>query len=219
MSAQFLRRRFTVEQYHQMAEAGILTANDRVELIEGEIIEMSPVGRHHAACVKRLIRLFSQPVGERAIVAAQDPVELSDRSELQPDFALLQPRPDFYEAGHPHPQDVFLLVEVADTTVESDREVKISLYARSGIVEVWLVNINQQSIEVHREPAFNRYGNVQHFQRGQQLSVQAFPDIRLTVDEILGQRRTSLDQMQFSEGDAMRSPSVMLTSPPSQFLA
>lgn len=186
MSAQLLRRRFTVEQYHQMVEAGILTADDRVELIEGEIIEMSPIGRHHAACVKRLIRLFSQRVGERAIVAAQDPVELSDRSEPQPDFVLLQPRPDFYEAGHPYPQDILLLVEVADTTVESDREVKIPLYARSGIVEVWLVNINQQAIEVHREPAFNCYGNVQHFQRGQQLSVQAFPDISLTVDEILG---------------------------------
>lgn len=84
MSSQLLRRRFTVEQYHQMAGAGILTADDRVELIEGEIVEMSPIGRYHAACVKRLIRLFSQPVGERAIVAVQDPVELSDRFEPQP---------------------------------------------------------------------------------------------------------------------------------------
>lgn len=186
MSTQLLRRRFTVEQYHQMAEAGILTADDQVELIEGDIVEMSPIGRHHAACVKRLIRLFSQRVSERAVVAAQDPVELSDRSEPQPDFALLQPRLDFYEAGHPRPQDVLLLVEVADTTAESDRKVKISLYARSEIVEVWLVDINQQSIEVHREPALNRYRNVQHFQRGQKLSAQAFPDISLTVDEVLG---------------------------------
>jgi len=186
MTTQLLRRRFTVTQYHQMVEAGILTADDRVELIEGEIVEMSPVGRQHAACVKRLIKLFSQQVSERAVVAAQDPVELSDRSEPQPDFILLQPRPDFYEARHPLPQDILLLVEVADTTIESDREIKIPLYASSGIVEVWLVDINQQLIEVYRQPVGDRYGNVQRCQRGQKLSLQAFPDVSITVAQVLG---------------------------------
>src|SRR6476646_6405828 len=106
MAIQLLRRQFTVAQYHQMVEAGILTEDDRVELLEGEIIEMSPIGRRRAACVNRLVRLFSERLGDRVIVAAQNPVELSNRSEPQPDVALLQPHPDFYEAGHPQPQDI-----------------------------------------------------------------------------------------------------------------
>lgn len=141
MSVQLLRRKFTLEQYHKMAESGILTEDDRVELIRGEIVEMSPIGRRHAACVRRLVTLFSEKLRLRAIVDTQNPVELSDRSEPQPDVALLQPRPDFYEAGHPKAKDIFLLVEVADTTAETDRDVKIPLYAEDGISEVWLVDI------------------------------------------------------------------------------
>jgi Uma2 family endonuclease len=186
MSIQLLRRRFTVEQYHQMAEAGILTENDRVELLDGEIVEMSPIGRRHAACVDRLNRLFGSRLGERAIVRVQNPIELSDRSEPQPDIVLLQPREDFYEAGHPQPQDILLLVEVADTTAEFDREVKIPLYASSRIAEVWLVDINGQCLEIYREPGANGYQNVQKLLRGQSIFIQAFPDINLTVDEILG---------------------------------
>ena len=183
---QLLRRKFTIEQYHKMAESGILTEDERVELIRGEIVEMSPIGRRHAACVRRLVKLFSEKLSQRAIVDTQNPVELSDRSEPQPDVALLQPRPDFYEARHPQPEDIFLLVEVADTTVETDRNVKIPLYAEGGISEVWLVNINEQCIEIYREPVSTGYQNVQNFQRGQTLSIQAFPDINITVDEVLG---------------------------------
>lgn len=182
MSVQLLRRKFTLEQYHKMAESGILTENDRVELIRGEIIEMSPIGRRHAACVRRLHKLFSEKLSLLAIVDTQNPVELSDRSEPQPDVVLLQPRPDFYEAGHPKAKDIFLLVEVADTTAETDRDVKIPLYAENGISEVWLVNINEQCVEVYREPLSTGYQNVQKFQRGQTLSIQAFPDIDITVD-------------------------------------
>ncbi len=194
MSVQLLRRKFTVEQYHKMAESGILTEDDRVELLRGEIIEMSPVGRRHAACVNRLVRLFTQRLGDslrdsfasRAILSPQNPVELDDFSEPQPDIALLQPRPDFYESGHPQPEDIFLIVEVADTTAKSDREVKIPLYAEDSIAEVWLVDINKQCIEVYRTPAPSGYQNVQKFQRGQTLSIQAFPDVAITVDEVLG---------------------------------
>lgn len=186
MSIQLLRRRFSLEEYHQMAEAGILTENDRVELLDGEIVEMSPIGRRHAACVDRLNRLFGSRLAEKAIVRVQNPVELSDRAEPQPDIALLQPREDFYEAGHPQPQDILLLVEVADTTAEFDREIKIPLYASSRIAEVWLVDINEQCLEVYRQPASNGYQNVQKLQRGQSIFIQAFPDINLTVDEILG---------------------------------
>jgi Uma2 family endonuclease len=169
-----------------MAESGILTENDRVELIRGEIIEMSPIGRRHAACVNRLVRLFTQCLGERMILSPQNPVELDDTSEPQSDIALLQPRPDFYESGHPQPEDVLLIVEVADTTAKADREVKIPLYAEDNITEVWLVDINKQCIEVYRQPALTSYQTIQKFQRGQTLSIQAFPDIAIAVDEVLG---------------------------------
>ena len=183
---QLLRRKFTIEQYHKMAESGILTEDDRVELIRGEIVEMSPIGRRHAACVRRLVKLFSEKLSQRAIVDTQNPVELSDRSEPQPDVTLLQPHPDFYEAGHPQPEDIFLLVEVADTTVETDRNVKIPLYAEGGISEVWLVDINEQCVEIYQEPLSTGYQNVQKFQRGQTLSIQAFPNINIAADEVLG---------------------------------
>ena len=186
MSVELLRRKFTLEEYHQMAASGILTEDDRVELIRGEIVEMSPIGRFHAACVRRLIRLFSQRLGDRALVDAQDPVELEDNSEPQPDLTLLQLRDDFYAGGHPQSEDIFLLVEVADTTVETDRQVKIPLYAEYNIREVWLVDIKKECLEVYRQPSPNGYQEIQKYQRGQTVSVQAFPDVIFTVDEVLG---------------------------------
>lgn len=186
MLVQLLRRKFTVDQYHKMAESGILTEDDRVELIRGDIVEMSPIGTRHAACVRRLNKLFSRKLGDRVIIGIQDPVELDDTSEPQPDVALLQPRADFYEARHPEAKDIFLLIEVADTTAKSDREVKITLYAEDKIAEVWLVDINNQYVEVYREPTPDGYQNVQQFGRGQALSIQAFPDVNITVNEVLG---------------------------------
>lgn len=186
MNLQLIRRKFTVSQYHQMVDAGILNENDRVELIRGEIVEMTPIGRRHAACVARIVKLLTILLQERAIVWPQNPIELDDNSEPQPDIALLQPRQDFYESEKPQSQDIILLVEVADTTVESDRNVKIPLYAENGIVEVWLVDINAECVEVYREITSNGYQNIQSFQRGQNLSIQAFQDINITVDEVLG---------------------------------
>lgn len=183
---QLLKRKFTVKQYQKMAESGILTEDDRVELLRGEIIEMSPIGRRHAACVNRLVRLFTPLLGTRAIVSPQNPVELDDTSQPQPDIALLRPRADFYESGHPQSSDIFLLVEVADTTVEIDREIKISLYAEDNIAEVWLVDINALCIEVYRQSTPTGYQLIQKFQPGQTLSIQAFPDLEIMVDEILG---------------------------------
>ncbi|HEY9709172.1 MAG TPA: Uma2 family endonuclease [Oculatellaceae cyanobacterium] len=187
MSVQLLRRKFTVEQYHRMVESGILCENDRVELIRGEIVEMSPIGRRHAACVKRLNRLFYRKLEDRVLIGVQDPVELDDTSEPQPDIVLLQPREDFYESAPPQASDIFLLVEVADTTVQYDRQVKIPLYAEDNIAEVWLVDINGQCVEVYREPASDGYQNIQKFERGQTLSILAFGDVNITVNEVLGQ--------------------------------
>lgn len=186
MSVQILRRKFTVKQYNQMVEAGILTEDDRVELIRGEIIEMTPINRRHSSHVNRLNELFVLRFAQLVTVGVQNPVELNDNSEPQPDISLLRRKADFYESGHPQPQDILLLVEVADTTVESDRQIKIPLYAETGIIEVWLVDINEQCIEVYREPSPNGYQNVQRFVRGQSLSILAFPEIIISVNEVLG---------------------------------
>ena len=186
MSVTLLKRLFTVEEYRKMGESGILKEGDRLELIRGEIIQMSPTGPVHAAYVKHLNEIFISRLAGRVIVGVQDPVELDDKSEPQPDLALLQRRTDFYKSGHPRSQDVLLLVEVADTTIKSDRDIKIPLYAEDKIPEVWLVNVNEYCLEVYREPTADGYQNVQRLEEGQTVTVQAFPDIVFTVDELLG---------------------------------
>ncbi len=193
MVVQLLKRQFSIQDYHQMVVAGILGEDERVELIQGKIIKMSPIGTRYASCVKRLLKLFSQSLGDSVTVAVQDPIELSNLSEPQPDLALLKPRDDFYATGHPQPQDILLLVEVADTTIEGDfaertlreRTIKIPLYASSGICEVWLVDVNEQVIEVFREPTANNYQSIQKFQQGE-IFVQAFPNVGFAVEKILG---------------------------------
>jgi Uma2 family endonuclease len=178
--------RFTVEDYHRMGEAGILGTDDRVELIEGQIVEMPPIGSPHGGTVNALIHLFSKTVGDRAIVAAQNPVRLSDISEPEPDFMLLRPRPDFYRGSHPTPADVLLLIEVADTSVEFDRSVKLPLYARTGIPEYWLVDLERGVLDVHRSPAGDRYDEVQELVAGARVAPMSLPDAELDVGEILG---------------------------------
>ncbi len=183
---QLLKRKFTVQQYHRMMESGILCEDERVELIRGEIVEMAPIGERHAAYIRRLNPLFAEKLSQRVLVDIQNPVKLNDASEPQPDVALLRPRPDFYESRHPQAEDIFLIVEVADTTTQSDREIKIPLYAEGGIPEVWLVNIREQCLEVYRTPSAEGYQVVKKLQRGQKISLQAFPDVEIAVDEILG---------------------------------
>ncbi len=186
MTVQILRKKFTVGQYHQMIESGILTDRDRVELLQGEIIEMSPIGMQHAACVDRLNELLIRELGARAIVRVQNPIQLSTRTEPQPDFAILKRRSDFYANGHPQPQDVFALIEVSDTTIEFDRTVKAPLYAKDNIGEVWIVDLNAETVQVYREPSATGYQQVQTFRRGQALSFQAFTDLQFTVEQFLG---------------------------------
>jgi Uma2 family endonuclease len=186
MSTKLLTRRFTVTEYHQMNAAGILTEDDRVELINGEIIEMSPIGRKHASCVRRLISILSQLLFPLAMVDSQNPIALDDFSEPQPDIALLKPREDFYESAHPQSSDIFLLIEVADSSFEYDRDIKIPLYAANGISEVWLVDIIEQKIIVYRQPSQNEYSETKTFQSGENLDFLAFPEIKITVDSVLG---------------------------------
>src|ERR1043166_2686946 len=146
------KHRFTVREYYRMAETGVLKPDARVELLNGEIIDMSPIGPFHGSITKYLIQLFTAAARSRWITAVQDPLCLDDHSEPQPDLMLLKPVSDFYRKRHPQPQDVFLVVEVADTTLATDREEKLPAYGRAGIAEVWIVNLTKESIEVYREP-------------------------------------------------------------------
>jgi Uma2 family endonuclease len=180
------RRRFTVDDYYRIAAAGVLGEDDRVELIEGEIIEMSPIGSRHAACVNRLNGIFSVGVGARAIVAVQNPVRLSDLSEPQPDLAVLEPRADAYASGHPRAHDVLLLIEVADSSLPVDRHVKAPLYAVSGIRELWIVDIEAGRIHVFREPASDGYRSTRTVGRGDTVQPLAFPELAIEAGDVLG---------------------------------
>ena len=149
--------RLSVGDYHRMGEIGILGPELRTELVDGEIIEMPPIGHPHAGTVKMLANLLKEAVGRDAIVSVQDPVWLDDYSEPLPDIALLKPRSDYYRSSHPCPDDVLLLIEVADSSLAYDRDVKLPRYARAGVPEVWLVDLAGQRLQIHREPAENRY--------------------------------------------------------------
>ncbi len=181
-----VRHRFTVEQYQQMGVAGIFDEDDRVELLEGEIVEMSPIGPLHSACVSRLIQLIQQQVGSAVIIRIQDPIRLSNRSEPQPDVAIVQPRSDFYAGGHPEPEDVLLLIEVADSSLSYDRDLKLPLYARAGIGEVWLVCLLPQTVEVFRAPSESGYGERREARRGESVAALNVPGVVLSVVAILG---------------------------------
>jgi len=184
MAAAVEQRAFSVTDYHRMVEVGILTEDDRVELIDGRIIIMSPIGSRHAACVKRLNTYLSQQVGGTAIVSVQDPIQLNDYSEPELDVALLRLRDDFYATSHPTPEDILLVIEVADTSEAYDREEKIPLYARSNIPEVWLVSLPKTRVEVYTEPVADMYRHVRYALPGDTLIVQHISTLQLSVDEI-----------------------------------
>jgi Uma2 family endonuclease len=177
---------FTVDDYMRMLEAGILTEDDPIELIDGEIIEMSPIGDLHAATVKKGNAVFSRLIGQRAIVSVQDPIRLDNYSEPQPDLALLKPRNDYYAQAKPTPAAVFLVVEVADSSVQFDRNVKVPLYARALIPLVWLVDLTAGVIEVYSQPANGVYQSVQTARRGDRLTIDSLPGLAIMVDDILG---------------------------------
>ncbi|MGD9894470.1 MAG: Uma2 family endonuclease [Dehalococcoidia bacterium] len=179
------RWRLTVDDYHRMAKAGILHEDDRVELIEGELIEMATIGSYHFTSVNNLNQEFSGRSSGRFIVSVQNPVRVSRHSEPRPDIALLRPRADKYAGGLPGPEDVLLIVEVSDPTVAADRRVKLPLYAAAGIPEAWLVNIPRRSIEVHREPRGGRYQQVTVFRKGERIALLLLLDVTVAVEDIL----------------------------------
>ncbi len=168
-----------------MAETGLLTPDDRVELLDGEIIDMSPIGPFHGGATKYLIDHFNQAASGRWLLAVQDPVHLEDYSEPQPDLMLLKRAPHFYRARHPVAADVFLLIEVADTSLGYDREKKLPAYGRAGIAEVWIINLLDQSIEVYREPHLTGYASRTILRDGDKASPLAFPDAAVDVTELM----------------------------------
>ena len=184
MTVNIETRSFTVDEYHKLIEVNILTENERVELLAGEIVKMSPIGMRHAGCVIRLTHIFSRIGSERAMISVQNPILLDELSEPEPDVAILRPRPDFYTNAHPTPDDVLLLIEVADTSIEYERNVKIPLYAQAGIVEVWLIDLNENQVEVYRQPGNEGYQIVKQTGQDQSIVPITLPDFLIDVGEL-----------------------------------
>jgi Uma2 family endonuclease len=186
MAVELQRHRFTVDEYYRMAEAGILNQDSRVELIEGVVVDMPPIGPGHSGTVSRTAATFFRRFEGAAQVWVQNPVRLEPYNEPQPDVALLRPRDDFYTSAHPTPVDILLLVEVADSTLAADRSVKVPLYARCGVVETWLIDLQHAAVHIYRDPSPDGYHLVQTFRRGQRIAPLAFPDREFDVAELLG---------------------------------
>lgn len=188
LRAEVQRHRFDVTEYHRMAEAGILSEDDRVELVGGEIVEMSPIGSAHQAVVDRLTRMLVSFAASDYVARVQGPVRLDERNEPQPDLALLRFREDFYEREHPGSEDALMLVEVSESSLEYDRNVKLSLYAGFGIPEVWIVDLSAGEVESHFSPraSVEGYGTTRRYARGEEAVSETVSGLRLTVSGILG---------------------------------
>jgi len=178
------RHRYTVADYHRMAEVGILASNARVELIDGEIIDMAPPGSLHAGTVNALVRWLARAAGDQAVLLVQNPVSLSQHSEPQPDLAVARPRVDFYKTGHPRPEDVLLIVEVADTSLRFDRDIKVDLYAGHAIAELWLVDLRVKHLVRYREPLQGAYQRVDHPDLGNPIEVPGLPSVRVDLSAL-----------------------------------
>lgn len=181
-----IRHRFTAEEYRKMGEVGILHEDDRVELIGGEIVEMAAIGTRHLACVVALNHLLVASSASRYFVSVQNPISLSSGDEPQPDLSLLKTRPRPDAEAPPGPENILLLVEVSDTTLAYDRNVKLPLYARAGILEAWIVDLRGGAVEVHAAPERGRFTRLRKHLRGDELRSETVPDLALPVAEILG---------------------------------
>jgi Uma2 family endonuclease len=181
------RRLFTLDEYHRLGEAGILTADDRVELIEGEIVQMPPIGSDHASVVDILNVFFTRGLDPATgQVRIQNPITLKGRSEVQPDLVVALPRQDRYRSHNPAADEVLLAIEVADSTLRFDRQVKLPLYASASVPEVWIVNLVARTIDVFRKPNEAGYGETQTLKRGESVAPSAFPELTVAVNDILG---------------------------------
>lgn len=181
---QLLTRKFTVDQYQAMAKAGIIDHQEKVELIQGEIITMSPIGFRHAFVTTYLSNWFARQLGERTIVASQNPIQLANHSQPQPDIALLKPVDDFYGDRLPNAEDILLLIEVADSSLTYDQTVKVPLYAQHQIPEVWLIDLTRNCLQCYLSPGKNSYQTETQFSPNQTISPKAFPELELSLIRI-----------------------------------
>ena len=186
MQTETTKKLFTVDEYYKMAEAGILREDDRTELIEGEILQMSAMGFRHSACTARATHFFTPRLNGKAIVRVQLPLTLNELNEPEPDLSILEYRKDFYEYARTRPEDVLLVLEISDTSLRYDRDVKLPLYASVRIPEVWIADLNADALLVFREPSDNRYGIALIFRRGDSVSPRAFPEVVLPIEDLLG---------------------------------
>ena len=177
--------KFTVQQYERIHKAGVFAEGDRTELINGEIREMSPIGRKHAVCVARTTRVLQIKLGDRGFIWTQNPILLCDYSQPQPDIAILKWRDDFYAEALPTANDIFLIIEVADSTIAYDRDVKSPLYAANGIPEMWLFDVNHQIIEGYSQPSTTGYKRMQRYEANDSLSIRAFPDVIFNWSDLM----------------------------------
>ncbi|MFY9826075.1 MAG: Uma2 family endonuclease [Thermoanaerobaculia bacterium] len=181
------RRRFTIDEYHRMAEAGILGEDERLELIRGEIFHLWPIEFSHASGVRRFLHKLTLRLGSRAVVDAQNPILLNEQQSVaRPDIAILRPQEDFYVAGTPGPEDILLVVEVADSSLSYDSKVKLPLYAEAGIPEIWLTNPTAHKIITYRRPAPEGYQEERKYRGLELIAPEAFPEERFRVGDLLG---------------------------------
>jgi len=181
----FERWRFTVDDFMLMGEVGIFKEEDRVELIDGEVIRMNPIGFGHSGRVMKLNWMFSRLLGNRAILNLQNPVQFRPRGQPQPDVMLLRPRDDFYTTSHPTAADTLLLIEVSDSSLAYDRNTKAPIYAQAGIADYWIVNLTDAQLLVYRQPVDGVYRSVEVLGKGDSIAPLAFPDVTISVSEIL----------------------------------
>jgi len=177
--------RITVDQYYRMAEVGVLAPDERVELIDGVIIDMAPIGSRHAGTSSQLGELLLNALGSRAILRSQSPIRFGSTSEPQPDLAVLRRRHDYYKAAHPMADDALLLVEVSDTSARYDVKVKVPLYARYRIPEVWVVDLAQGSLHIYRRPEGGVYADVSTLAEPGLIALAALPDVEVDLTGIL----------------------------------
>lgn len=178
-------RRFTVEEFQRMISLGVLAEDERVELVEGAIVAMSPINVPHVLAVNQLTRLLGPQVGDRAILSIQNPVRLDKFTMLQPDVALWRRRPDGYRGRLPAPDDLLLIVEVADSSADYDRGGKAALYAKAGVREYWVVNLPEQVVEIFRQPREGSYRAITRLTAGDNAVVEVFPDVVIPVEAVL----------------------------------
>ena len=162
-------KRWTVEQYHRLAEVNLIDASEKIELIDGKLIYTAPIGRHHIAYVNKIEEWLKEQLGKQAIVQVQNPIVLNKYSEPEPDISVLRRTENFYFDQSPDPEDIYLVIEISDTTLEKDRTIKMEQYAKSGIAEYWIINIQGEQMEIHLSPQEDGYGSIQHLKKGQKF--------------------------------------------------